>query len=142
MRLSVSIISQIVWSAFSFIISILLVRYLSIDEYGWYAIILAVRQFALLLLGALVLTPVTVIIGKKHSKIGQLDEILRWVSKVLQLILILVVLLGWLIGVAMDVSSLPVSIFIVGSIATEMQRRICYINQRYLSDLTGGVFNL
>ena len=132
--------TQILWSGLSFLLAVLLARYLPIEEFGWYAIAAVVRQFLLIPLGALVLTPLTVLSplqageAERIALEGAVFDIFRMVSVALFGIIVLCGFLFHIPGIAL-------AIFMIGGIAVEFQRRIHFIHGRVGHDLVGGVTN-
>lgn len=142
MNLPVSVLAQFAWSASSFAVALLLLRYLSVTEYGWFALVLAVRQFLVMLQAALVITPMTLLAGESPGQAGAAHKVQQLAGIITLLALLLVGLVGFYASVLPDhPSNRAAAVFLMGGLAVEHQRRLCYLNGRYLRDLLGGVLH-
>jgi len=139
---SIAVVTQAVWSGLSFLTALLLARYLSLEDFGWYAVGLAAKQLALMVLGALILIPVTVLSGSDKFNAQQITDLYKTVFKLMQCASILLLITGWLIGLIFNFPGLAFAVFIAGSLVAELHRKLNYINQNYGRDLAGGLINL
>lgn len=137
-----AIVSQGLWSGTTFLVAIYLARHLSIEEFGGYAIVMAGKLFCISILGAVLITPLTVICGQTTDQILR-QETLQGAIAALQialavLIIPIVSLALWRWG-QLAFSS---SIFVMGGVIVELQRRINFIQDATHRDFWGGAWTL
>lgn len=137
-----AIVSQGLWSGTTFLVAIYLARHLSIEEFGFYAIVMAGKLFCISILGAVLITPLTVICGQTTDQILR-QETLQGAIAALQialavLIIPIVSLALWRWG-QLAFSS---SIFVMGGVIVELQRRINFIQDATHRDFWGGAWTL
>lgn len=137
-----AIVSQGFWSGTSFLVAIYLARHLSVEEFGLFAIFMAGKLFFISILGALIITPLTVICGQTTDQVLR-QHTLQAAIAVLQLVLV-VLMVPILIFVLWRWSQIVFtsSIFVLGGMTVELQRRINFIHGATHRDLVGGVWNL
>jgi len=112
-----------------------------LEEFGWYAVALTLKQLFVMVLGALVLTPVTILSGRTEDMDSRVP-----MNSAAVAILRFVVLGGLAIGMACNfIFAFPAAqlvVFVLGGVAVELQRRLNFIDDRVDQDLIGGIANL
>jgi len=137
-RLFFGILAQGLWSGTNFVVALILIRHLSLSDFGWYGFILAIRVGFVMLSGALVISPMTVIAGRYLDQQGKRSFLSNLVLPV-QMLLYLVIMIGLIYS---PFSSSPIFnylIFFTGGIMMEIQRRIHIILDQGQRDFFGGL---
>lgn len=135
-----ALLAQAFWSASSFLVALYLARHLSVEEFGLYAIGVAGKMLFISILGALVISPLTVISGR-YSDAAERSRIIKSTVNVLQ-VASLIVLLSTLLGeLWWDQPIVSFGIYVIGGITVELQRRINFIQGLVHRDLIGGAWN-
>lgn len=139
-HLALTISSQIGWSAASFIITFFLVRFLTPEEFGLFALVLAARRGVVTVIGAALVVPITVIYAdlaedQRQIYIQRLTNSLYIFCLSVALIAVCVAsFTSWIIA--------GVSLFLLGAIGLQVSRRINYIQRRINIDCIGAVVNI
>ena len=140
-RSIIGVATQPFWSGLSFIVSVLLARYMTLEEFGWYALALTAKQFFAMVLGALVLIPLTIFSGRTENMGSRAARNLSAVA-----IVRVVALAGLALGIALnfifDFPAAQFVVFVIGGLAVELQRRVNFIDDRVHEDLIGGIVSL
>ncbi|MBT8125682.1 MAG: hypothetical protein KJO81_12715 [Gammaproteobacteria bacterium] len=137
--LSLSLISQLGWSASNFLITIVLVRYLTPDLFGYYGLCLAAKRGSIALTSALCVVPLTVVASQlegeeRESFLGSYINSIYLISALIFCLLILAALIYGIEAVAF-------AIFILGGMLLECARRLGYIEGRVALDARGAILN-
>jgi O-antigen/teichoic acid export membrane protein len=136
-----AVAAQGLWSGTSFVIAIYLARHVPIDQFGLFAVGLAMRLLFLAVLGALVLSPLTVVSGR----LSEPERDHGLVRPVIVLFLVFsaaLCLIGLAGGLLLGRPGFEFAVFVVGGLAVELQRRINFIGGRIHEDTIGGLLNL
>lgn len=133
--------SQGLWSGLSFLVAIVVMRYTSMEAFGWFTIGVAVKQFLLMPLSAVVLTPLTVASGRQAVDNLRDRNLHHNVIGIFQVISAVFLLLSLAVGWIFAQPAIQFAVFVVGGLAVELQRRINFISARSSRDLIGGIVN-
>ena len=135
-----ALLAQGFWSASSFLVALYLARHLSVEEFGFYAIGLAGRMLFTTILGALIITPLTVI-SSGCSDADQRARIIKSTVNVIQIASLIIFLSTFLGELWWDGAIVSFGVYAIGGIALELQRRINFIQGFVHQDLIGGAWN-
>lgn len=135
-----ALLAQAFWSASTFLVALYIARHLSVEEFGLYAIGVAGKMLFMTILGALVITPLTVISGR-YSDVAERSGVLKSTVNVLQLASSIVFLSALLGEWWWDQPILSFGVYVIGGITVELQRRVNFIQGLVHQDLIGGAWN-
>jgi len=141
-QLSLTVISQGVWSLLGMIVSLAAARVLSVEEFGWFTVGATGRLFLLSIAGALLITPMTVIGGGLQVQKAALQSLFDKVNGMLIPVVAVILCMTLVASLLIDVPVWAFGIYAAGGLAVELQRRIIMIEQRLGRDLLGGITNV
>jgi O-antigen/teichoic acid export membrane protein len=102
----------------------------------------AAKQLGVMVLGALILTPLTVVVGRRGGGSGESDRILRATVLLLRGVAVVGVLLSVAVWALSGWPAVELAVFVAGGLAVELQRRVNFIVNRVRHDLIGGAVML
>ncbi len=133
--------TQILWSAQSFLLSLILARYLSLELFGWFAAMLAVRQFFQSILAAVVLTPLTLLVEGTQSAEDRKAREATAIALV-RLVAVAAIGVGAILHVTLGAAVEAYAIFVIGALASDLQRRLSFVHDIVHEDAVGGVVSI
>lgn len=134
-----STIAQAAWAGTSFIPAIFFAKFLSVDQYGWFATATAVRLFVLTIFGALLITPLTVLASRKRAQTGEGRALVQYFGNYLNFATLIIISSFAVCQFIFDVELLPTAAYVMSGAVLEFQRRACYINHNIDLDMLGGI---
>ena len=135
-----ALLAQTFWSALSFLVALFLARHLSVEEFGLYAIGVSGKMFFITILGALVITPLTVLSGR-YSESVERSRIIVGTVNMLQVASLFVFLFALFGELWWEQPVVSFGVYVIGGITVELQRRINFIQGFIHRDLIGGAWN-
>lgn len=135
-------LNQAIWSGMNFSITVILAMLLGIEDFGWFSMGLTLRQFGQSVLGALILTPLTVLSGEQYRDQNESFWLRVSLTKLLQILFWILVIIAIFIASIFASPAFSFVLFVVGALASDLQRRFSYIDGDLMHDLYGGIFNM
>ena len=114
---------------------------LSVEEFGWYAVGLAIRLLFLVPLDSLVLTPLTVLNGRSENGATRKQREGSIIA-MFQITATVIVVAGFIGGVIFRLPGLEFAMFILAGVAIDFQRKLNFMDDRPYQDFIGGSINL
>ena len=139
LRLLRVIIAQSLWSGANFVVAIYLARQLSLQDFGLFGVGVAGRMFFVSLLGALMLSPLTVVSGRcDKDKNGLFGTSVFFLEILCLFFFAACLVVGFVSGKPLG----EYAVFVFGALSVELQRRINFIMKRVSQDLLGGFITI
>jgi O-antigen/teichoic acid export membrane protein len=134
----IAVAAQCLWSMASFLVTIYLVRLLTLHEFGLFTIVITIRTLILMMLSALALHPM-IVISSRRIENQKKDPLLATVVFSFEVISTFLILSASFVNWFCEWPVFQFIIFMIGGLAVELQRRINYVHGRINQDFVGGL---